>query len=248
MNRPFDPKFILEVVPQLLPYLGATFYIVIGAIIGGSILGALIAIGKMSRCKIIRIGADIYIYIVRSTPSIVLLFVVFYGLPELIWGIFGINFNTYNTRIFVLTTFIIIISANMAEIMRAAYLAVPHGQQEAAFSIGLSRWQAFWRIQFPQCILVALPNLGNTVIGLLKEGALAYTIGFVDIMGKGKLIIGNNYGAYGLETYIALAIIYWIITILIEKVISALEKYNSKGTKQNVNREGGSKWNLIRNL
>ena len=71
----------------------------------------------------------------------------------------------------------------------------------------------------------------NALINLMKEGALAYTIGFIDIMGKGNLIIGNNYGAYALETYIALALIYWGMTVLIEYGFSKLEEHLSKGKK-----------------
>ena len=65
----------------------------------------------------------------------------------------------------------------------------------------------------------------------MKEGALAYTIGFIDLMGKGQLIIGNHYGAYALETYIALALIYWGMTILIEKIFALCEARLSRGKK-----------------
>ncbi|MBR6341107.1 MAG: amino acid ABC transporter permease, partial [Treponema sp.] len=76
-----------------------------------------------------------------------------------------------------------------------------------------------------------LPNLGNSMIALLKEGSLAFTIGLIDIMGKGNLIISLNFGAYGIETYIALAIIYWVLTLVIEQVFKLAEKKFSKGRK-----------------
>jgi L-cystine transport system permease protein len=78
---------------------------------------------------------------------------------------------------------------------------------------------------------VALPNFGNALIALMKEGALAYTIGMIDMMGQGTLIISRNYGAYGLETYIALALIYWALTIIFERTFRGIEKYLSRGKR-----------------
>ena len=78
---------------------------------------------------------------------------------------------------------------------------------------------------------MALPNLGNSLIALLKEGSLAFTIGLIDVMGSGNLIISRNYGAYALETYIALAIVYWGLTLIIERTFCYLEKRYSKGVK-----------------
>jgi L-cystine transport system permease protein len=79
--------------------------------------------------------------------------------------------------------------------------------------------------------VVALPNLGNSFIILMKEGALAFTVGLVDVMGQGTLIISRNYGAYALETYLALALIYWLLTIALEKSFFFLEKRLSQGRK-----------------
>ena len=87
------------------------------------------------------------------------------------------------------------------------------------------------RIVIPQAFVIAIPNLGNSLIALLKEGSLAYTIGLIDMMGSGNLIISRNYGAYALETYIALAIIYWGLTLLIENLFKFLEKQFSRGRR-----------------
>ena len=83
----------------------------------------------------------------------------------------------------------------------------------------------------PQGLVVALPNLGNSLISLFKEGSLAFTIGLIDMMGQGNLIISRNYGAYSLETYLALAIIYWAITLILEQIFLKLEKHYSKGRR-----------------
>ena len=90
-------------------------------------------------------------------------------------------------------SFTLLFAAPISEVMRSAWEAIDRGQYEAAVSIGLSPGQAFFHIVLPQAAVVALPNFGNAVINLMKEGALAYTIGLVDMSGKGQLIISHNY-------------------------------------------------------
>jgi len=132
---------------------------------------------------------------------------------------------------FVIITLSLLFGANMGELMRAAYLSVDPGQREAALSAGMTQARAFFRIILPQAVTSALPNFCNTLTALLKEGALAYTIGMIDMMGQGNLIIARNYGSYGLETWITLAIVYWIITIIIERSFLFIEKYLSRGRR-----------------
>ena len=231
MDRPFKAQFILDVIPQLLPYLAVTLSIMIGTVVVGTLLGLALARAKIGRLRFFRFLADGYTSVLRCTPSIVLLFIVFYGLPELLMSAFSININFWHKAFFVITTFTLFFAATMSEIMRSAYLSIDKGQREAAVSIGLSPFQAFWRIVLPQAIVVGLPNFGNSLIGLMKEGSLAYTIGLIDIMGQGTLIISRNYGAYALETYIALALVYWLATIAIEKAFARIERNLSRGKK-----------------
>lgn len=145
-----------------------------------------------------------------------LLFLIYYGLPELL-NTFGVNINDAGKGFFVITTFSLLFSASMAEVFRSAYEAVDRGQREAAVSIGLTEFQAFYWIILPQCVRVAIPNFTNALVKLMKEGSLAYTIGLIDIMGKGQLIVDQNHGSYSLEVYLALFVLYWILTLLIEK-------------------------------
>lgn len=222
--RPFKPSFILEVIPVLLPYLLVTIGVMAATVLLGGLFGFVLARAKIRRKKISKFAADAYTYVLRCTPSIVLLFIIFYGLPELLLSLFHWDINSYHKAVFVIITFTLLFAATMSEVMRTAYEAVDKGQYEAAVSVGLSEVQAFFRILLPQCVVVAFPNFGNSLIGLMKEGTLAYTIGLIDIMGKGQLVISNNYGAYALETYLALAVIYWGMTILIEKIVTVSER------------------------
>ncbi|MBQ9119488.1 MAG: amino acid ABC transporter permease [Lachnospiraceae bacterium] len=228
--RSFHPSYILEVLIQLLPFLWVTVAMVIGTVFFGGAVGILLAAAKVRKGRITRLLANIYIYITRCIPSVIMLFIVYYGLPELLLG-FGIDINHVGKGFFVITTFSILFAANMAEVFRSAYEAVDKGQKEAAASIGMTSWQTFYRILLPQCTVVALPNFANALVNLMKEGSLAYTIGLIDIMGKGQLLIGMNHGSYALETYLALTILYWVLTFVVEKSFGVLEKHLSKGKK-----------------
>ena len=228
--RPFHPAYIFQVLPKLLPYLGVTIFITFATVFFGSMIGLLLAAAKIRRGVISKILANVYLYITRCIPPIILLFIVFYGLPELLLSL-GININDSSKGFFVITTFSLLFAANMSEVFRSAYESIDRGQREAAVSIGMSEFQTFRRIILPQCTLVAIPNFTNALVNLIKEGSLAYTIGLIDVMGKGQLIIGANQGSYNLETYLALFILYWILTFIIEVISKILEKRLSQGNK-----------------
>lgn len=227
-TRVFKTGFILEAIWKILPYLGVTLLIVAGTLILASVIGFLVARAKIHN-GFGKYIANAYITIFRCIPSIVLLFLIYYGLPQLVRILFQIDISSWSKAAFVILTFALLFGANMGEVMRAAYEAVDGGQMEAALSVGLTETQAFLRITFPQAFRYALPNLANIITGLMKEGALAYTVGLIDMMGEGKAIISMNYGAYTLETYLALFIIYWTLTKLVETVFGRLDKHLSKG-------------------
>ncbi|MEK5424480.1 amino acid ABC transporter permease [Viridibacillus sp. FSL R5-0477] len=230
MEKYFDASYIWESLPILLPFLKVTFMIAGLSILLGSFFGLLLAIAKLSSSRIAQKLANGYTTIMRCTPSIVLLFLVYYGVPALAEN-FGLNFHDIDTAIFVIVTFTLQFAAIMSEVIRSSYGSIDKGQYEAAVSVGLTPFQAYRRIIFPQALVVALPNLGNGMIALLQEGALAYTIGLIDVVGKANLIIASNINAHALEIFIALAIIYWVLSLIIEKFFSILEKFFSKGKK-----------------
>lgn len=217
--RPFDFSYIFEVLVKLIPFIPITIYIAISTIAYSTIIGFLLFELKKSN----NIFAKSYIYLMRCTPTIVLLFIIYYGLPKVLMNLFNVNINNFNKSFFVIISLTMIFSASMSEVIRSAYESVDIGQLEASLSIGLSKSQSYKRILIPQMLVYALPNFGNTLVALLKEGALCYTIGLIDIMGQGNLIIARNYGAYALETYIALTLIYWVFTFLLDKTFFKIE-------------------------
>ncbi|MFJ7936595.1 amino acid ABC transporter permease [Sporosarcina sp. NPDC096371] len=228
MEKYFDATYIWESLPVLIPFLKVTFLVAGLSVLFGTLLGFLLAAAKIGKNKFARKVANIYTTIMRCTPSIVLLFLVYYGIPALGENI-GLNLNNVNTAVFVVITFTLQFAAAMSEVMRSAFASIDKGQFEAAVSVGLSHPQAYRRIVFPQAFVVALPNFGNSLIAVLQEGSLAYTIGLIDVVGKANLIIAGNYNAHTLEIFIALAIIYWVLSIAIEQLFLKIEKFFSKG-------------------
>lgn len=231
MEKYFDSTYLWNALPTLIPYLWVTLYVAVFAVIIGSVLGLGLAAMKLSKSRVLQVLANGYTTIIRCTPSIVLLFLVYYGVPAFSENLFGIDLQSVNTGVFVVMTFSLQFAAMMSEVIRSSYLSVDRGQYEAAVSVGLSPFQAYYRIIFPQAFVIALPNFGNGLIAVLQEGALAYTIGFIDVVGKANLIIANNFNTHALEIFLALAIIYWVLSVVIEKIFALLEKLFSKGTQ-----------------
>lgn len=229
-TRAFDIGMIAQVLPDLLTYLDVTLLVALVSIALGSLLGGLLAWANLSGTAPLRSAALSYVYVMRCTPSIVLLFIVFYGLPKLMEAAFRYDMNELHRAVFAIITFTLLFSAYISEVFRAAYTAVPRGQYEAAVSAGLTPFQSFRHVILGQAALVALPNFGNATINLLKEGSLAYTIGLIDMIGKGNLIIAQNFGAYGIEVYLAALLIYWVLVLLLEQVFALVEKRLDVGT------------------
>ena len=229
-TRAFDIGMIAQVLPDLLTYLDVTLLVALVSIALGSLFGGLLAWANLSGTASLRWAALSYVYVMRCTPSIVLLFIVFYGLPKLMEAAFRYDMNELHRAVFAIITFTLLFSAYISEVFRAAYTAVPRGQYEAAVSAGLTPFQSFRHVILGQAALVALPNFGNATINLLKEGSLAYTIGLIDMIGKGNLIIAQNFGAYGIEIYLAALLIYWVLVLLLEQVFAAAEKHLDVGT------------------
>lgn len=209
---------------QSVPYLLVTLEYVLISTVVGFLIGAVIAKMKLANNKLLNVLSGIYLTIARCTPSIILLFIVYYGLPAVMRNQFGISIDHFDTMFFVCITFSIFIGASSSEVIRTAYEAVNKGQREAGLSIGLSEGQTFLQIILPQMIQKSLPNIGNIIIFLVKEGTLAYSIGLMDVFGRALYLSSMEYNAYAIDMYIAITFIYWPVTFLLEKAFGTMEK------------------------
>lgn len=197
-----------------------TLIITLGALIIGVTLGALIAIVKYFEDdnKIIKIFAkicDFYVTTIRGIPVVVLLLIFYYLILKSSTGItvgiitFGINSGAY-----------------MAELIRSGINAVEKGQMEAGRSLGLSKLQAMRKIILPQAVKNILPAIGNEMIALLKETAVAGYVAVVDLTRAGNLIRNNTYDAF--NPLIAVALIYLVIVIILTYLLRIFEKRLNK--------------------
>lgn len=227
----YDLSYVFKFLPDILSALPLTLWILLLTTSLGSLLGALLAWGQLYGDEVLASLSRGYVFVLRCTPPIVLLFMVFYGLPEFLEWWLGLDVNGWSRTIFVVTAMTLLFAASISEVFKSAYEAVPVGQMEAGLSIGLTELQTFWRILFPQAFRIALPNISNAILNLLKDTALAYTIGLVDVMGAGNLLIGRNLGNYSLETYTAVAAIYWGLALLLSVGSQLLEKSLDAGKR-----------------
>ena len=225
---PFHLERVWSVLPDILSKFPKTLEIAVLTAFLGSILGLILAKWHLQTGSVKHTIARHYISAMRCTPPIVLIFLVFYAFPKLIEAIFLIDINGWSKSVFVISALVLLFSANIAVTFEAAYLAIPKGQTEAGLVSGLSETRTFFRIILPQALVVALPNIANNLLTLLKEGSLAYMIGYVDIMGQAQNIISRNLGNFGLETYVAVTLVYWTIALVIEGGSLQLEKRLSR--------------------
>lgn len=224
--RLFDWKYMLSSIPKLIPaFFEVTLVCVLVALVFGAIFGFLLVLCKLGKNKFLRGIVYTYTDIVRSTPFLVMLFLLYYALPKFIPVL-----NKINKIYFLDLALIIFASSRLSEIMRSAYESIDKGQMEASLSVGLTVPQALLKIIIPQAIYIALPNLGNFLVGMVLETALGFTIGIYDVMGSVKLMNAREYGAYNLEVYVAAALIYWVVSLLIAGLTGQIEKLLQKGS------------------
>lgn len=221
MENYFNINLIFQYLPQLLSRLHITLLIVLSATVIGLVFGIILALFRVYKVPVLNQISIVYISFMRGTPILVQMFIVYYGLPMLLMKI-GININRWDKLYFVIITYGLNAAAFKAEMIRAAIVNIPVGQVEAAYSVGMTKLQAFTRIIAPQSVIIILPTLGITLVGLLQDTSLAFTLGIIDVMGKVNAIAANTYRS--LEGYVSAAIIFFILSILLEQLFSRLEK------------------------
>lgn len=221
MGQLFDIRLVFEYFPKLLSCLHVTLSIVLAATLLGVVGGVVLALFRLYKIPVMNQLSLVYISFMRGTPIIVQMFIIFYGLPGVLKTI-GIDINHWDKLIFIILTYGLNMAAFMAEIIRAAIVGVPVGQSEAAYSVGMTKLQAFFRIVAPQAMLTALPSLGMNMVGLMQNSSIAFSLGIIDVVGKAKVIGANTY--HTLEGYVGAALIFLTLCILLEHGCSRIEK------------------------
>ncbi|WP_375346799.1 amino acid ABC transporter permease [Priestia megaterium] len=218
----------LKLLWQVVDKLPLTLFMLGLSLLFSLLLGFAIALIRIQKKPVLSKMATIYLSFMRCTPLLVQLFLVYFGLPQLLLLV-HIDINSWSRITFLVIAFSLHTAAPLSEVIRSAYFSIDKGQFEAAYSIGMNYFQSLRRIILPQAFVAALPNVGNATISLLKDTALAFSIGIIDIMGQVRLILGNNYGIGMFEIYVTISLVYWSICIVIEIIVSYLEKHLKKG-------------------
>lgn len=200
----------------LIEGLSNTLLLTCIAVSLGAVLGAVVAILKMSKFKIVRFLISIYIEIIRGTPILLQLYVFYFALPELL------PMLDMSPFMWVAIALCINSSAYVSEVFRSGIQAVDKGQTEAARSLGLSASQTMMKIILPQAIRNILPALGNEFIMILKETSLASTFFLGDLMTSYLKVKGVTY--LGFECLIIVGVIYFCLTFPLSKLVGWFEK------------------------
>ena len=163
----------------------------------------------------------------RGTPIIVQLYLTYFGIPIALKYYNYYNGTDFNVNgvppiIFAIVALGLNQSAFDSETIRVCIQSVEKGQVEAAKSLGMNGFQIFRRVLFPQAVTVAIPSLGNSLIGLVKGTSLAFTCSVVEITAQGKILAGSSYRYF--EIYCSLALVYWVLTIFVERLFAYIEK------------------------
>lgn len=227
MANLFDLKLVFTEIPELLKYLPTTLYLTAIALVIGLFVGFLIAIIRINRIPVLSQLSTAFVSVLRGTPIIVQLYITYFGIPIALKYFnyyHGTDFNINHIPgiLFAMIALGLNQSAFDSETIRSAIQSVDAGQIEAARSMGMSSWQVLRRVTIPQAVTVALLPLGNSLIALIKGTSLAFTCSVVEITAAGKILAGRNYRYF--EAYCSLAVIYWVITFLLERVMAVLEK------------------------
>ena len=211
----FDFSLIWNSLPLLLAGAGVTIEITAIAVGLGFIFGLITSVCRLSGVKVLQVIAVCYVNIIRGTPMLVQIFLIYFALPMVI----GERINPFVAAVAACS---INSGAYVSEIFRAGIQSVDKCQMEAGRSLGLSWMQTMRYVILPQAFKHVIPPLGNEFISMTKETSLVSVIGFEELTRRGQLIIAKTYGSF--EIWLTVAAIYLVMTLTIARLVSYLER------------------------
>src|SRR5262245_46737008 len=211
-------EFVFMTVPRYLPFLlrGAlvTVELSVLSMACGLMLGLLVALGRLSRIRVLDWALRAYVEIWRDVPLIVQLLLIYFTLPEI-----GIRLPAFAAAIVGLS---LNLGAYLSEVFRAAITSIDVGQRDAGISIGMSRGMVYRRVILPQAFLIAVPTLGGYFISLLKDCALVSFIAVNELLRNATIIIAETYRS--MEMYVMVAAIYLVLTFMAARLVRWIER------------------------
>ena len=201
-------KLLLPGIKVTIPLTAISFTL-------GLAIALFVALVQVAKVPVVRRLVRFYVWIMRGTPMIVQLFVVYFGLPSI-----GIRLAAFPSAIIV---FSLSVGAYCSETIRAAIESIPKGQLEACYCVGMTFWQAMVRVVIPQAMRAAFPPLSNSLIGLVKDTSLAYSVAVVEILATAQRIAARTYDYFWL--YCEAGFIYLIFSTALTWLQRRVEKH-----------------------
>ncbi|KUF32702.1 MULTISPECIES: amino acid ABC transporter permease [Lysinibacillus] len=222
-----DLAFIVEALREISKVIPLTLFMTITPVLLGIVIGIIVAFVRIKQIKFIAPILNFYVSFFRGTPIIMHIMLVYFGLPMLVDMMAStlqlkIQSSTIPILFFVILALTLSAGAYASEIIRSGILSVPKGQLEAAYAIGLTFTQAMRRYILPQAFGQSIPNLTNVFIGFLHATSLAFFLSIKELTGAANIVASVNLKF--LESFIAVGIIYWGISIVAEWISHRIEK------------------------
>lgn len=203
-----------DAAPTMLAGAGYTLLFAVAAMAGGLAIGFPVALMRSAPWAVLRLPAGLYVSMMRGTPLLVQIFVIYYGLPSV-----GIAFTPVTAGVLALS---LNSGAYLSESLRGAIRAVSEGQWRASFSLGLGYWQTLRHVVMPQALRIAVPSMSNTLTSLIKDTSLVSVIALTELMLATKEAIATSFQP--LPLYIAAACIYWCLSLFFEALQRRAER------------------------
>ncbi|MFJ7699560.1 amino acid ABC transporter permease [Lysinibacillus fusiformis] len=224
-------QFLLETFFVALSGVPIALLVTVIALFIALPLGFLLALTRVNKIPVIHHIAKIYVSFVRGTPIIIQIFIIYSSIPlmlKIIFEKYHIAYDIYkiNPIWYACIVFAFSSTAILIEVFRSALSTIEKGQLEAAYSVGLTTFQAYTQIIIPQALVVALPNICTATVNLIKATSLGYAMSLPEITLKAKVAanVGYNY----VEAYLDIFIVYLILCSTVEYLFKRYEKYLSK--------------------
>ena len=211
MVQAFEWKYVFKAMPRLLHFIPITLLIWASIILSGVFVGSLFAVIRTKHIPVLEQLVRVIISVVRGIPPLTQLFIFYFGMPALrIDGMW-----------FVILAYGLSNGAVISENLRAAFASVGKGQEDAAYSIGMTGTKAFFRIMIPQALVVALPSFGNLCVASLKNTSLAFSVGVIELMTTANQI--GTFTMHRMESYVAVALVYYVLYLIIRSIFRLIE-------------------------
>ena len=194
------------------------------AIFAGFPLGILLALGRASSYKLIKLISTLYIEVIRGAPLVAWLLLAWFVLPKFLPNLFGLSdLNIVVRAMIVLSLFA---SAYIAEVIRGGLQSIPRGQEEASFALGMNSISTTIFIVLPQAIKIVIPTVVSTFIAIFKDTSLVFILAITDLLRIGRLIPEQQQAFFGksIESLCVVALLFWVVSLVLSQISRTIEK------------------------